>query len=133
DVAEFRVRSEQLSSRDRRLIKAAPARRDNAGEGVCNRSKQGTSHRKIPRIQLIEVQAARQRVHTVVPYVGDVNDIVGRSRVLKSIHPLLVIVRLAFWIDGASAESNIGQRPQRISRDRYRTVGKRVAKRKPCA
>ena len=51
--------------------------------------------------------------------VGDVDYVVGRRRILESVHPLLNIVGLAARVDRVDAESHIGQAAQGTTNDRY--------------
>src|SRR5207302_7024399 len=69
-------------------------------------------------------------MRSVVTDIRNVNDIVSGGGELYSVHPLLVIVGLSFWVNGPGAEPYIRQGTQRISRDGYWATGKRIAKAK---
>ena len=94
DVAEFRMRPKQLSLRNRRLIKAASTRSNLAEEWVWNLRQQSIAHRKVLGIQLIQIEAARVHVHAMIANIGDIDHVVGRRRILETVGPLLVIIRL---------------------------------------
>src|SRR6266496_361203 len=95
-IAEFRIGTEQLASRNSGPIEATTAGGNVAGEGIGNLIVQCISQREVLWIQLIEVQAARGDVDAVIPYVRKFHDIAVGGRVLESVHPLLIIVGTAF-------------------------------------
>ena len=112
NVAEFRMRSKQLSLGNSRLIKAATARSNVAEEWVSNLSQQGIAHRKELGIQLIQIEAARHHVHSMIAYVGQVEYVVRCGRILDSVRPLLGVIGLAVARDRGDGLSHIGQTAQ---------------------
>src|SRR6266536_3258936 len=95
NVAELRVGSKQLPLLNRGLIKAAAARGDLAEEWVWNLSQQRVTHGEVLGIDLIQIQAAGINVDPMIANVGDINYVIGRRRILESVHPLLIVIRLS--------------------------------------
>ena len=109
DIAELRMGPEQLALRNRGPVEATTAGSDESEERVGNLVEQCRPHGEVFRIQLIEIQAARQYMNAVIPHVREVDHIVRRGRILEPIHPLLVIVSLAIRRDRAGVETDVGQ------------------------
>ena len=93
-----------------------------AEEWVWHQIGQCIAHRKILGIKLVQVKAARIHVDPMVAHVGEINYVVGRGRVLKSVHPLLKIVSLSIATDSVNAETDIGQAVQRASYNGYESA-----------
>ena len=89
--------------------------------------RQGAPHREVFRIQLIEIQAARNHVDAVIPHVGEVNHIVRCRRVLEPVHPLLDIVGLAVGETALVLNPTLVKPPKEFPTTGTRPLGKRIA------